>query len=230
MDIWLLVMEMGKRLTIPPRCGGVNLRSITREEYLFGDFDRDGVMNIDDAAPFDRSRGQATEVSLGSELLFLKAYGRQYRRGVEGIRAFFERYGYETKGRVKTPESLINKFRRKYLDYVTDVGGVQVLVDTLPQVYEVADLIQRNFDVVEVEDYYKHPKPDGYMALHFLVRYGGRIYEIQVKRRSDYEKHLKWHKEYKERGLEKFGLGRGWHGESERHSEAAKKGWRRRRR
>ncbi len=85
--------------------------------------------------------------------------------------------------RLKTPESLVEKLRRKGLDpedgpsfdeiraRVTDIAGVRVVCSFASDVYRVFDLLTEQEDVrtVQVRDYIKEPKPNGYRSLHALV-------------------------------------------------------------
>jgi putative GTP pyrophosphokinase len=85
--------------------------------------------------------------------------------------------------RVKSPESLVEKVQRKGLSLddhptfdeirarVTDIAGVRVVCSFASDVYRVFDLLTEQVDVtvVEVRDYIKLPKPNGYRSLHALV-------------------------------------------------------------
>jgi putative GTP pyrophosphokinase len=81
--------------------------------------------------------------------------------------------------RLKTPESLIEKVRRKghpvgSLDdirrVVTDVGGVRVRCSFVSDVYRVFDVLADQVDLTvrEVRDYIAEPKANGYRSLHAL--------------------------------------------------------------
>jgi putative GTP pyrophosphokinase len=85
--------------------------------------------------------------------------------------------------RLKSPESLLEKIRRKGLDLdqhpsfdevrerVVDVAGVRVVCSFTSDVYRVFDVLAHQPDVrvVEVRDYIMEPKPNGYRSLHALV-------------------------------------------------------------
>jgi putative GTP pyrophosphokinase len=85
--------------------------------------------------------------------------------------------------RLKSPESLLEKIQRKGLrvednpsfeavkERVTDIAGVRVVCSFASDVYRVFDVICSQVDVtmVEVRDYIKNPKPNGYRSLHALV-------------------------------------------------------------
>ena len=81
--------------------------------------------------------------------------------------------------RVKSPKSIIEKLQRKKLpltidsiwDNLNDVAGVRVVCSFLEDIYDVADMFMRQDDieVLEVKDYIKNPKPNGYRSLHLIV-------------------------------------------------------------
>ncbi len=85
--------------------------------------------------------------------------------------------------RLKSPESLVEKIQRKGLVLddqpsfdqirvlVTDIAGVRVVCSFESDVYRVFELLvaQGDISVVEVRDYIKSPKPNGYRSLHALV-------------------------------------------------------------
>ncbi len=81
--------------------------------------------------------------------------------------------------RVKSPKSIIEKIYRKGLpltidsiwENLNDVAGVRVVCSFLEDIYDVADMFMRQDDieVIEIKDYIKNPKPNGYRSLHLIV-------------------------------------------------------------
>jgi putative GTP pyrophosphokinase len=85
--------------------------------------------------------------------------------------------------RLKSPESLLEKIRRKGLvledhpsfdemrERVIDIAGVRVVCSFTSDVYRVFDVLAQQPDlrIVEVRDYIIEPKPNGYRSLHVLV-------------------------------------------------------------
>ena len=85
--------------------------------------------------------------------------------------------------RVKSLESLTDKMERKGVAVgsaptydevrarVTDIAGVRVTCSFVSDVYRVYDVLSRQPDlrVVEVRDYVREPKPNGYRSLHALL-------------------------------------------------------------
>lgn len=83
------------------------------------------------------------------------------------------------KTRIKTPESVIQKMRRKNLDltldhakeHIRDIAGVRVICSFSTDIYQILDMIgsQTDVKVIEVKDYVKNPKPNGYKSVHLIV-------------------------------------------------------------
>ena len=81
--------------------------------------------------------------------------------------------------RLKNPESIIEKMSRKkceptfesIAERITDIAGVRVTCSFVSEVYQVFDLLtgQDDVRVVDVRDYIKTLKPNGYRSLHALV-------------------------------------------------------------
>ncbi|PZF81089.1 GTP pyrophosphokinase [Jiangella anatolica] len=81
--------------------------------------------------------------------------------------------------RLKTPESVLEKARRKGCEptfeairgQITDIAGVRVTCSFVSDAYRVFDLLtgQRDIEVVTVKDYIGDPKPNGYRSLHAIV-------------------------------------------------------------
>ena len=83
------------------------------------------------------------------------------------------------KSRVKKPMSIIEKMRKKGLeittdnimDNLTDIAGVRVICSFPEDIYTVSELLTKQDDitVVNVKDYIRNPKPNGYRSLHLIV-------------------------------------------------------------
>ena len=81
--------------------------------------------------------------------------------------------------RLKSPESLLAKARRKGVDLtiealraeIFDIAGVRVTCSFVSDIYTVRDMIAGQQDVVVLEerDYIAHPKGNGYKSLHLIV-------------------------------------------------------------
>ena len=113
---------------------------------------------------------------------------------VQRIRAMCREQGIdaEVMGRPKHIYSIWNKMRQKHLDFdqVMDVRAVRVLVDSVPQCYEVLGMVHGAWRPIpgEFDDYIAHPKPNGYRSLHTaVVGDDGRPLEVQVRTREMHE-------------------------------------------
>ena len=81
--------------------------------------------------------------------------------------------------RVKSLESITNKMKRKGLpltmNYMVkelhDIAGVRVVCPFISDVYYVANILvnQHDVEVLEIKDYIKNPKPNGYRSLHLII-------------------------------------------------------------
>lgn len=102
--------------------------------------------------------------------------------------------------RVKTPESLAQKLVRKgytlnaesVANNIYDVAGVRITCSFIGDCYRVMETLtsQDDIQVVEVKDYIKNPKPNGYKSLHVIVRIpvylstGPKILPVEVQLRT----------------------------------------------
>jgi len=81
--------------------------------------------------------------------------------------------------RVKTPDSLVDKVRRKGIDTdfdsiraaITDIAGIRVTCSFIDDAYRLSDLLTQQDDITvrDVKDYIATPKPNGYKSLHVIV-------------------------------------------------------------
>lgn len=81
--------------------------------------------------------------------------------------------------RVKSPESILNKLKRKNLPYslesiinnIYDIAGIRVVCGFIDDIYEVAEMlkIQDDIKILEIKDYIKKPKPNGYRSYHMII-------------------------------------------------------------
>ncbi len=93
----------------------------------------------------------------------------------------YDRNPIETiKTRLKSPESTMEKLRRKKLpiskesieENINDIAGVRVICAFPSDIYMLADafLQQDDIELLERKDYIKEPKPNGYRSLHLVVK------------------------------------------------------------
>ncbi len=95
-----------------------------------------------------------------------------------GIR--YDRNPIETiKSRLKSPESIIEKLRRKKIPFsaetiekgLNDIAGVRVICAFPEDIYLISDcfLSQDDIKLIEKKDYIENPKENGYRSLHLIV-------------------------------------------------------------
>ncbi len=83
------------------------------------------------------------------------------------------------KSRIKKPMSILDKLKRRgfpltmvsILDNLNDVAGVRVICSFIDDIYEVAEMFasQDDVSIIEIKDYIKNPKPNGYRSYHMIV-------------------------------------------------------------
>ena len=83
------------------------------------------------------------------------------------------------KSRIKKPLSIMEKLRRRNYPYtmasilenLNDVAGVRIICSFIDDIYEVAEMFasQDDIKVLEIKDYIKSPKENGYRSHHMIV-------------------------------------------------------------
>lgn len=84
------------------------------------------------------------------------------------------------------------RFPNMSLTTMQDIGGCRVIVDTIDQVYQMAERLQKSrmrHGRKEHYDYLKNPKPDGYRSFHSVFsyfseknpQYNGLFIEVQIR-------------------------------------------------
>ncbi|MFZ2162553.1 MAG: bifunctional (p)ppGpp synthetase/guanosine-3',5'-bis(diphosphate) 3'-pyrophosphohydrolase [Sideroxyarcus sp.] len=98
----------------------------------------------------------------------------------------------EVTGRPKHIYSIINKMKRKHLDFdqLYDVRAVRILVDDVEQCYTALSLVHELWTPIqkEFDDYIARPKPNGYRSLHTAVT-GPRNLSVEVQIRTQQMHH-----------------------------------------
>ena len=85
----------------------------------------------------------------------------------------------DIRSRVKSPESIAEKLKRKGLELTTsnilrnldDVAGVRVICSFVDDIFNVAKMLTSQVDVtlIESKNYIAFPKENGYRSLHLIV-------------------------------------------------------------
>ncbi len=99
------------------------------------------------------------------------------------------------KSRLKTPESILKKVRRKGYEFslpsikenIRDIAGIRITCSFITDIYKLSEMLQTQSDikVIECKDYIKKPKPNGYKSLHLILQVpifmSDRVEEIYVE-------------------------------------------------
>jgi putative GTP pyrophosphokinase len=93
--------------------------------------------------------------------------------------------------RLKRIPTILNKLQREpgmNLGRMADIGGCRAVMADLPEVYRVLGRYRASGPtLVKVRDYIDSPKEDGYRAVHVIVRYHGRLIEVQLRTHVQHE-------------------------------------------
>jgi len=81
--------------------------------------------------------------------------------------------------RLKSPESIIRKLNRKGKNIsveslqsnLKDIAGMRITCSFISDIYRVYEMLnnQSDLNIIEVKDYIKNPKSNGYKSLHLIV-------------------------------------------------------------
>lgn len=83
------------------------------------------------------------------------------------------------KKRIKTPESIVKKLKRRgyestvenMVKCVNDIAGIRVICSFTSDIYKIADMLasQSDINVLSVKDYIRNPKESGYKSYHMII-------------------------------------------------------------
>ena len=89
--------------------------------------------------------------------------------------------------RIKTPESIINKMKKKHyqltynnlIQKVNDIAGIRIICPFQEDIFLVRDMLANipNIKILKEKDYIHHPKKSGYSAYHLIVETHINFYE-----------------------------------------------------
>lgn len=104
------------------------------------------------------------------------------------------------KTRLKKPRSIFQKLRRYNLpvtvesaeENLNDIAGVRVICSFIDDIYKLAECFinQDDITLIEMKDYIKHPKDNGYRSLHLIVEVpvffkdGKKMMKVEVQLRT----------------------------------------------
>ena len=82
--------------------------------------------------------------------------------------------------RLKSPESLMKKIAKKGIEpdigtireTIRDIAGIRITCSFTEDIYRVSDMLQaqKDIEIVDIKDYIREPKPNGYRSLHLIIR------------------------------------------------------------
>lgn len=83
------------------------------------------------------------------------------------------------KSRIKSPVSIYNKLQKLGYEFTDenirsqlhDVAGIRVICSFINDIYAIAKLLadQDDITIIEIRDYIRNPKPNGYRSYHMIV-------------------------------------------------------------
>jgi len=183
----------------------------SKYKAVYGDYDKDGVVNIDDANPLNKNKkGKVEEIELKNtfdKLLGVKAELDTIM--YDAVDTLDEKApkGADIYARTKTPYSILKKLvEKRMLDPkkgLTDMIGTTIAVDNQKELVELRDKIDNGLlgKVLDRDDFYKKPNA-GYRAYHYIVEYKGVPVEVQLKTKNMKKLHEVSHKAYKNGNLD----------------------------
>jgi len=170
----------------------------TNRQLIFGDFDDDGVKNIDDKRPFNQEQVEpVSDFLLSRDLKDIEAVSRAHSDSLDVIKEDVQSLGYKTKSRIKSLQSVLNKLKRKYLDDIRDFAGLRIFINDEDDARKLGRYIQNTYKIIKFKDFYKTPGLGGYEALHYIVEIEGRPVEVQLKTKEQQKKADEMHAKYK---------------------------------
>ncbi len=83
------------------------------------------------------------------------------------------------KSRIKSPESIVKKLKRRNLEtsienmvqYVNDIAGIRVICSFTSDIYRIAEMLRNQSDIkiLSTKDYIQNPKDSGYKSYHMIA-------------------------------------------------------------
>ena len=191
---------------------------------IYGDFDKDGLMNSDDPNPIKKGDKRRVE-----QLSFPKIFDNLLDTKDKLDSTMYDAVdtlkkitpdGGKIYARTKTPYSIINKLIDSRMIVskdpkkgLTDMVGTTIVVDSVDDVMRVQKEIEsgalgeivpegydKNGNVILADDKYKNPK-GGYRAIHYIIMMDGIPVEVQLKTKRMKEINELAHPHYKAKNL-----------------------------
>jgi len=160
-------------------------------EGVFGDFDKDGIVNIDDKFPTNKNKKEYVE-DIQLAPIIEKVIELKKKLDASMYSVVDELKSKSPKdaniyARTKTPYSIIKKLVDKRLldpkKGLTDLIGTTIAVDDYKELLALKMKIENGLlgKVVDIDDFYSNPNA-GYMAYHYIIETPeGYKVEVQLK-------------------------------------------------
>jgi len=173
--------------------GGNAKALVLNKEFLLGDFDKDGLLNIDDKLPFKKSNETVEETKLSDSLFKVDKEFMNNQNKTNKILKDFRKIVAELKGqsinetrnsidgRAKSPISLLNKSVNIGIVELTDKIGARYIGKNYDDLSQVRGEVLKHYTLIEQRDYYHDLRPDGYKGIHLIVKdRKNNVFEIQL--------------------------------------------------
>ncbi len=111
--------------------------------------------------------------------------------------------GFTLHYRVKSRDSVLGKMARKPKRYpnpslLTDLTGAEIEVETEADATAAFEALRANYEIIESEDMISTPRPEGYRAIHAIIRdRDGLAKEVQILTRRQRDWKYWFHDIYK---------------------------------
>ncbi|ARG70959.1 hypothetical protein C3473_23350 [Mycobacterium kansasii] len=121
------------------------------------------------------------------------AHARPLQAATMGLRSRVATMGcsqIEVSQRLERIPTIIDKLRREpgmNLGRMADIGGCRAVLRDVDEVRRVQSRYAGAAVTVRTRDYVEQPKSDGYRAVHVIVRYHGRLIEVQLRTQVQHE-------------------------------------------
>jgi len=174
---------------------------MTNRQYIHGDYDKDGVANIDDKRPFDKKKSGRVnpEVSLSATFRYVENKRRMAKKIAKPVA---KRYGM--KYRIKDTYSAINKAVRLSPGVTSDFIGLRAETMKRSQAKKKWASFNKKQKVPKREQDNKYKTLAGtnnpYRAFHSNLTLGGFGAEAQFRTKKHGKLNDEMHTEYKKTG------------------------------
>lgn len=180
---------------------------ISNRQFLLGDFDKDGLKNIDDKSPFKKSKETVEETKLSDALINVEKHRDMLEETHDKIllqlrRIIRSQTGESKKlvkkrilSRVKSPISIMNKLVTKRINTLSDRIGFMYVGENYKELKRISNVLIKEFkkynvELVDLDDYYQIKRRDGYKAIHLQMKDTITNFPIEIQLKTWRIKHL----------------------------------------